>query len=851
MISVNDYLEILPADSKRLRGLRWAEGQDAIEYGNGQTFAHMHEVFAFLEGFASQRPLMHFGHVLNFLYLLRTGESPTRKHDFDALARAWRDAGRPARTAGAFCAVFCRDVPPVSAPPSLADLAGWLATYPLMNQESFRVLPLPEEPSFLPDEFEGSLRAALEGSSDEELLHWFRHGQPPVRPQGEDLARALLASKPPTLETVLAELSRHDRLSGAVPFVTRLVSALTLPPRRLIDRELPLGGYADVTTRGSPEQILPGQFALDELEFLRRYAEHELLFYRREEPASRTREELVVLLDQGVRTWGQVRLVLAACVFALGQLAHRRKLPLLLAGTADGGHAIDPLHTPADRLAELLSASDLTPHPGLALEQVLADRSAACRRWGTLSASADVVLLTHPRNLTEPDVLASARTAGPHTRLFAVAVDAHGEVHFCEVRHGDPVTIGQFHLDLSAPAPAPRIEPCTPWKGDCEPVGFPFRFGLASNHERFLFAFDHAGAWLLTAAQFGMLCASRSDGSAHEILPRVVIGGKLLTDVHQVLGVSGGFVVAGSVAGVGLVAAHYDFSTRIVKSHAFSVIANLIAAGVEWRYVRRQHLLILRVGERFWSVSLFTGRRDDAVPDSLRWLPRQLETDRGTTVLPLPPHEEAVAVNSDRPSFASHWRCPKLAFNNSDGVLVLKGAATEWEMFIPQSDGRPALKGLTLQRADCEGDVLAALFLSSFQKQLWLFRGPGGQTIATRQMSYERDGFALSSDGQMLALQRGQCQVEVRRTQPGCQDVLCVTPVGRFHNNVVVELGECWLCLAIDRTIHLARWESGRLEVSLLRGDLRAVLRARTLRRGRLAGRHARPAGAGARLSQV
>ncbi len=65
-----------------------------------------------------------------------------------------------------------------------------------------------------------------------------------------------------------------------------------------------------MTTTGNPEQILPSQFALDDLEFLRRFAERELLYFRREEPHSRTREELVVLLDQGVRTWGIVRLVL-------------------------------------------------------------------------------------------------------------------------------------------------------------------------------------------------------------------------------------------------------------------------------------------------------------------------------------------------------------------------------------------------------------------------------------------------------------------------------------------------------------------------------------------------------------
>jgi hypothetical protein len=84
--------------------------------------------------------------------------------------------------------------------------------------------------------------------------------------------------------------------------VEPLLAALTLPPRRPTSGA-PAGGYADVATRGHPEQILPSQFALDDLEFVRRHAENELLYFRREEPRQDVREELVVLLDQGVRTW--------------------------------------------------------------------------------------------------------------------------------------------------------------------------------------------------------------------------------------------------------------------------------------------------------------------------------------------------------------------------------------------------------------------------------------------------------------------------------------------------------------------------------------------------------------------
>jgi hypothetical protein len=819
MTSVHNYLTILPERARALDGLRWSPAHAYLEHGDGRTFAHALEVFAFLEGFAGRRKLIHFGHVLHFLYLLRHGAVPTPWYDFAPLCRAWRAAGRPARTAGAFCALLCKDVPPVSVPPALQDLARWLAVLSRGTEEpGFGARGLPEEAPWSGEEFETHLRAALEGYSEEDLVHWFRHGQASPRRQAEDLARVLLANKPPALEKVLAELTRHERLAGAVPFVARLVSALTIPPRRLVDRELPLGGYADVTTRGMPEQILPAQFALDELEFLRRFAEHELLFYRREEPGSRTREDLVLLLDQGVRTWGSVRLVLAAAVLALGQLARRRKVPLLLAGTANGGKLIDPLRTPPDQLSELLAASDMTAHPGLALEKVLAERGDAPGG----PPPRDVVLLTHPRNLNEEEVLAAARRVRAPLRLFAVAVDAHGEVHLHELRHGLPVTLCRIPIDLDAPAAEPAAHTTAsgaPWQGDVERVPFPFQFGLASNRDRFLFAFDHAGAWLLGATQFGMLCATRTDGSGHEILPRARWGEKTLTDVEQVLGVSGGFVVVGRLPGSLLLAAHYDFQARSVKVYHWSHNA-ATGGALEWRYVRRQHLLVLRAGESFTGLHLPTRKQDVTVPDHLHWRAPKAETSAHHTIQPLPYQEGGIP---DAPPAA--WRHPFIVLEYPSRTVKLVDVVPGWETFTPLADGKPALEARGLVRGECRHDVLAVLFrASNTTKQVWLFGGPEGRTLTTIGVADERDAFALSPDGSLLAVQRAPCQVEVRSTRSPGAEVRCLSPVGRFHNNAVVELGERWLALVIQRKVHLARWDRGQLELLLREGNLRGVL---------------------------
>jgi hypothetical protein len=287
-----------------------------------------------------------------------------------------------------------------------------------------------EVPPLEPADFEARVIGALDGLLDDILGHWLRHGRGPVGAAGEAAARLV----PTGLSATLADLERRPRLAGTAPLIAPLAGALALPPRRLAHTEQPTGGYADVATRGLPEQILPVQFALDPEEFLRRFAEHELLYFHREEPHAPTAEELVVVVDQGVRTWGDVRLVLAAAALALGRQAARRDLPLLVAATSTDGAIITAEEAGREALGGLLEMSDLSPHPGRALERVL-DAPAELLR--------DVVLLTHPRSLADPEVVAAARRAERGTRLFAVAVDSDGRVELSELRQGVPVTLGR------------------------------------------------------------------------------------------------------------------------------------------------------------------------------------------------------------------------------------------------------------------------------------------------------------------------------------------------------------------------------------------------------------------------
>src|SRR5262249_24077624 len=106
---------------------------------------------------------------------------------------------------------------------------------------------------------------------------------------------------------------------------------------------------------------------------------------------------------------------------------------------------------------------------------------------------------------------------------------------------------------------------------------------------------------------------------------------------------------------------------------------------------------------------------------------------------------------------------------------------------------------------------------------LRLFRGPEGTPLAEFHQPAAWRGFALSSDGRLLARQVRSSQVEVRDVVAGGPP-LCITPRGRVHHDAALWLGDDWLTVQIDQTIHLVHWNARCLEFRLLRGDREQVL---------------------------
>ncbi len=822
-MDADDYLTIPVDYAWALGGLRWSPEYDAIESDEGGTLTVVQHLDLILEGLFSAGPTVpHFAHVLHLLRWILHSTSGVGV-EAQKLHLVFRHAQGPgvSRNVGILIAALCRSLPHVAAPPAFGAVRLCLKRRLLFRDPSDSRRA--ERPALGPAEFERRILGVLSEYDIDTLAHWLRHGCAPAPATGRRLA-ASVAELPTHAVSLVAALRRRPRLAGAVALASTLEAALALPPRRLRPDARPEGGYAGVTTRGDPERLLLSQFALDSQDFVRRFAEHELLYFRREEPHRRERPTRLIVFDQGVRTWGGVRLALAGAVIVLlGKDRRRHGAPRLALAARP---PFDPAELPTEELACLLEASDLSPHPAACLSAALAEPEDGPR---------DVVLLTHPRNLREPAVVEAARQGRTGDRLFALAVDGDGRAALAEWRGRGFVELRAFRVDLAGAealhepvqeAPRATAGAITPWTGDVESVAYPFRPGVLDTPQRL--AFDAAGEWLALSGPDGLLQVARIGESAAEVLPRPSRAGVALTTIDALLGVAGGFVVGGrtrvrlpaaplrpgSTKSVGklidiFVLAHYDLGRRHVTLYtvapmngptahwrAFADLNSVVAFGKDWGCA-----IDLATGQRFGGQEWQSADRAREALERASW------------PCPQPPTIPVVPLGSKPGDFRGPW------VKMSGGVVWLGGINPPWPPFIPTADGRPLLNNVPLAAvAQLGGQTLALRTRPERGRpRLILFRGPGGRLIREFDLENADRLSELSADGRRLAWQTGRRAVEVTGTDDVWRPVLSLTRAA-VHPDLRVRLDERALTINVGRFVHTFSLNAVPLQYRLQNG---------------------------------
>jgi hypothetical protein len=149
-------------------------------------------------------------------------------------------------------------------------------------------------------------------------------------------------------------------------------------------------------------------------------------------------------------------------------------------------------------------------------------------------------------------------------------------------------------------------------------------------------------------------------------------------------------------------------------------------------------------------------------------------------------------------------------------VVVNDGVNPPWPPFIPLADGRPILKGARFLDARYRAHTLAVKVEhpnAGGRYALYLFRGPGGETLANYRLDVAEYAYALSPHGEHLAVQTGPGSLRIYHVGEGGKP-RCSVFQGGYPQQVTLSLYRHLFILGVGAThFHTVHWLHGKLEL--------------------------------------
>jgi len=192
---------------------------------------------------------------------------------------------------------------------------------------------------------------------------------------------------------LLAVLRSDPEQQGLAKVARDIMAALYLPRSLSELDELALGGFSDISNRGSLDRLLPSELANDDLTLASRIALNEALYIRREPPSNHPPARLAMLLDSGVRQWGLPRVFATAVALAFIAKEERCTDVNIWRATRNSLAKTDLLSQKG--LIEHLGALETYAHPGGVLKSFFAHFDQ--------QPEMEAVLVTHRDCLADPD----------------------------------------------------------------------------------------------------------------------------------------------------------------------------------------------------------------------------------------------------------------------------------------------------------------------------------------------------------------------------------------------------------------------------------------------------------------
>ncbi len=251
--------------------------------------------------------------------------------------------------------------------------------------------------------------------------------------------------RPPELNLTLGQRVLHmiscldddEERAGLARLARRLMAAVHIPRSVSEYEDMPVGGYSDVSNKGSLDRLLVSELAHDDLVLSVRIALNEALYLRREAPPKHAVRHATVLVDCGIRLWGVPRLFATATALAIAANSDRRQECRFLQTCRDDVMDIDL--TNREGLDRHLAHLDPAIHPGVALDKCLA---------GLSGETHEVLLITHEETLHDPQSDMHRRIP-PNVALYLAAVNRKGAFQLYAVHRGGRRLLREARLDLN------------------------------------------------------------------------------------------------------------------------------------------------------------------------------------------------------------------------------------------------------------------------------------------------------------------------------------------------------------------------------------------------------------------
>lgn len=191
----------------------------------------------------------------------------------------------------------------------------FLDEYKLANSNLFEKIPF-NDANFIKDFRTISLLKTKFPTVDSILNAMEKLPENKVDFEDENLEQDKVSEKP---KDFVSQLIDENKTFHVGSLIKRIWSGLNIPLHHNTPSNQPLGGISDLTNKGDFDKLLISEFANDDLVFMSRLANNEVLYIQREVPPEDNKFKRILLIDSSLKNWGNPKIVNFATALAIAK----------------------------------------------------------------------------------------------------------------------------------------------------------------------------------------------------------------------------------------------------------------------------------------------------------------------------------------------------------------------------------------------------------------------------------------------------------------------------------------------------------------------------------------------------